>query len=608
MCGIAGRINLSDMPVSKTEIQPMLDKIKHRGPDDEGIFIEKNIGLGHVRLSILDLSSAGHQPMLSNDADVILVFNGEIYNYLELKKELKGSYPFRTRTDTEVIIAAYLQWGEDCLEHFNGDWAFVLFDRRKKKIFGARDRYGIKPFYYKISKESFSFASEVKSLIDNSAAPNHRIIFDYLVYNRTDHTTETFFSDIFKLDHGSLFVIEDNNLRIEKWYNLKEKLLGSSLSLNDSKEKFIDLFSDSIALRLRSDVPVGVCLSGGLDSSAIVSFLLEKFNKKDINTFSAIYKGFANADESEFIDVYSDSLKNMHFTEPNSSTFYNDYRKFIDAQSEPVASIGPYAQFKVMELAKDFVKVTLDGQGADEELAGYHYFFGAYFKELLKNLRIIKFFTENYHYILNHKSFFAQKYFVFYLLPTFLKNFSGSTIYGNVSKSFFSEYSTNSQIGDELYNPRSLNESLYQHFEHKLEHLLKWEDHNSMYFSIESRVPFLDHRLVEFLLSIKSDFLINRGQTKYLLRESTKSILPEKIRNRADKKGFSTPSDEWLRDNSFKELVLNTINSASFKNRGIFDVESCNKDYHDHLLGKVNKTKDIWKWINLEIWFRNFID
>lgn len=609
MCGICGTIGLNGKYADKDKILAMMQRLKHRGPDDEGTFIYKNIGLGHVRLSIIDLSSAGHQPMFSDNGRYVIVFNGEIYNYLELKEELRTKYKFQTKSDTEVILAAYQEWGENCLDHFNGDWAFVIYDKLSNKIFGARDRYGIKPFYYKIDDNSFYFSSEIKALNTRNTKPNYSNIFDYLVFNRTDHNDNTFFETIFKLEHGSKFVIKNSEVSFSKWYNLAENIQhNKTINLKQCVDRFNELFSESIKIRLRSDVPLGVCLSGGLDSSAIVSTLLNSFNMSGPNTFSAIYPDFAEADESYFINLYSEQLSNMHYTHPNADTFLNDYLKFIDAQSEPVASIGPYAQYKVMELAQKHVKVTIDGQGADEQLGGYHYFFGAYYKELLYSLRLIKLIQENYYYLRKHKSIAAFKYFLYYMLPYSLKDFVGRKIYGNVSNEFFNEYHSSSEVGDKLYNPKSLMESLYQHFENKLEHLLKWEDHNSMYFSIESRVPFLDHRLVEFQLGLIPKYIINNGETKFILRESMKGILPEQIRTRVDKKGFSTPSDVWFRTNQFQELILNIINSKSFTERGIFNPIACKKAYQEHMDGTKLHTIDIWKWINLEIWFRNYID
>lgn len=587
----------------------MMQKIKHRGPDDEGVFCDSNVGLGHVRLSIIDLSDAGHQPMLSNNGRFVIIFNGEIYNYLELKKELKSKYSFQTKTDTEVILAAYQEWGEDCLEHFNGDWAFVIYDKSTHQVFGSRDRYGIKPLYYKFEDNILYFSSEIKPLIGKNPSPNYHNIFDYLVYNRTDHNNETFFDNIYKLEHGSKFIISNNKFTIFKWYDLRKKIqYNKTYSFEQSVKHFQKLFTSSISLRLRSDVPVGVCLSGGLDSSAIVSNLIKNCGNSDFNTFSAIYEGYEQADESKFINLYANQLTNMHYTRPNADTFYNDYTTFIEAQSEPVASIGPYAQYKVMELAQKHVKVTIDGQGADEQLGGYHYFFGVYFKELLYKFKLVQLLREQYAYYSIHKSFIAFKYLIFYLLQSSIKNKIGSKIYGNVNNNFFNIYNKDNTLAVQLYNPKSLSESLYQHFNNKLEHLLKWEDHNSMHFSIESRVPFLDHRLVEFILGLRSDYIIRNGETKYLLRQASKGILPEPIRKRTDKKGFSTPSDLWFREKQFQELINAVINSRSFIERGIFNIKSVKKDYNEHLNGKKIHTKDIWKWINLEIWFRKFID
>ncbi|NOU48479.1 MAG: asparagine synthase (glutamine-hydrolyzing), partial [Bacteroidales bacterium] len=267
MCGISGIINFNNSPVEENQLRVMMKKIKHRGPDDEGIFIDNNVGLGFVRLSILDLSPAGHQPMFSHDKRYIIVFNGEVYNYLEIRDELKHKYAFETGTDTEVILAAYQEWGELCLDKFNGMFAFVIFDIKTKDIFGARDRYGIKPFYYYRDDRQFIFASEIKSilpLIDKKA--NDIAIYDYLLYNRTDHTDETFFQNIHKLQHGSYFKICNGKFDFFKWYVLNEKIINSEITT----EEYRKLFNNSLALRLRADVPVGVSLSGGIDSSSIV--------------------------------------------------------------------------------------------------------------------------------------------------------------------------------------------------------------------------------------------------------------------------------------------------------------------------------------------------
>jgi len=581
--------------------------IKHRGPDDDGIYINKNIGLGHVRLSIIDLTKAGHQPMFSWNKKIVLISNGEIYNFIELKEELKESYKFETKTDTEVIIAAYLKWGKNCLEKFNGDFSFVLYNIDDNEIFGARDRFGIKPFYYYHDNDIFIFASEIKAILTQikTRNPNDKSVFEYLILNRTDQTEETFYENILKLGHGKCFTIKNSKIKIEKWYDLKNRIL---ITKESNFDEYRDALTSSIRLRLRSDIPIGVCLSGGIDSSSIVSIIINNFNKNDIDTFSAVYGENELADERKYIDEYSKVLKNMHYTYPNSNTLYDDFQKFIFAQSEPVASIGPYAQYKVMELAKKYVGVTLDGQGADEMLAGYHYFFGSYFKELLKKKNLIKLIVEIFYYIKNHNELLAFKYFLLYSIPLNGKKYFNRKYYGNINEEFYKRININSEIYQNLYNPTNLNDSLLDHFEYKLEHLLKWEDHNSMNFSIESRVPFLDHNLVEKTLSLPTDKIIKKGTTKYILRESLKDILPKKIRLRNDKKGFSTPSDKWFREKQFQKLIIDIIHSNSFKERGYLNIKECEKKYTKHIKGEIDISKDIWKWINLDVWFKEFIE
>ncbi len=425
MCGIAGIINFNNTTVKERDLLGMMGKMKHRGPDDEGLFIEDIVGLGFVRLSILDLSPAGHQPMFSPDKRYVLVFNGEIFNYIELREELKANgHSFNTNTDTEVLLASWVQWGEDCLHHFNGMWAFVIYDRENKKIFASRDRYGIKPFYYYLTEDFFAFASEIPpllSLIPGKPTPNKQVIFDYLVFNRTDQTEKTFFSEIDKLQHGHCFSwnFKPSTIplkpTIRKWYDLKDQVLKAR---NSNKIcGFKELFITAVGLRLRSDVPVGVCLSGGLDSSAIVSVLLKEYQKQDLSTFSAVYNNGQVGDETAFIKLYDTELKNMFYTTPDASSLLNDIDFFIGMHAEPIPSTGPYAQYKVMELAKNNVVVTLDGQGADEMLAGYHYFFGFYFKELLYRGKVGLLLKEIFQYFKIHKSIYGLKTFAYFLLP-----------------------------------------------------------------------------------------------------------------------------------------------------------------------------------------------
>ncbi len=619
MCGINGIINFNHKKVDKSQIHKMMQKLKHRGPDDQGIFINNNVGFGFVRLSIIDLSKAGHQPMFDKTGRFMIIHNGEVYNYIELRKKLinKG-YTFISNTDTEVILYSFIEWGENCFNKFNGMWAFCIYDLKRKKIFISRDRFGIKPFYYYIDHNSMIFSSEIKPIIsitDKKSLPNYQSIFDYLVYNRTDYSNKTFFKNIQKLEHGHSLTINLNNsgsvkageqLIKKQWYNLKEKVTESDPFLDAIEYK--EMFSSAINFRLRSDVPIGVCFSGGIDSTSIVSILLKDYKMKDLNTFSAVYNKGQRGDESAYINEYRKLIKNMYSINPNSNSFINDMSNFIKIHTEPVPSTSIYAQYKVMQLAKKYVVVTLDGQGADESLAGYHYFFGYNFLEMLKNLSLMKFSNEMINYLTNHKSLYALKTLAFFILPNKVKTSIKVNQKGYLKNKFINAYRNDSLIVDNLYNANSLQESLLNHFEYKMEHLLKWEDLNSMSFSLESRVPFLDHRLVEKTLAMPSDLLIQNGTTKSILRQAMKGIVTEKIRLRQDKIGFESPEDEWFRENYFYDYILNIINSESFKDRNIINPSKARSILNKHMNKTTQASGELWKMINLELWFREFID
>ncbi|MCO6488995.1 MAG: asparagine synthase (glutamine-hydrolyzing) [Phaeodactylibacter sp.] len=617
MCGIAGIINLDGSEVREEQICHMIRAMKHRGPDDEGMFRENGVGLGFVRLSIIDLSPAGHQPMVSQDERFVIVFNGEIYNYIELREDLKKlGFSFRTRTDTEVLLCAYQAWGEAMLHRLNGMWAFVIYDREAQTLFGARDRYGIKPFYYCRDNNRIVFASEIPpilAVLGRKPTADLHSIFDYLVFNRTDQSGRTFFEEVKKLSHGCCFrcapsqvgAAPEKGLSIQRWYNLRSELKPPFRN----GEEFRELLSSSIGLRLRSDVPVGVCLSGGLDSSSIVSILLKDYRQDGLNTFSAVYGEGKYGDESEFINLFRPELRKMHFIRPDEQTLMADIGPFIQAHAEPVPTTGPYAQFKVMELAKGHVTVTLDGQGADEALAGYHYFYGFYFKDLLRRGKLGRLFSEMGHYAAKHRALLGIKSFAFFLLSEAWRTRLRAMEKKYLQPDFFHAFASQAHtVPGELYGSPSLGEALINHFEYKLEHLLKWEDRNSMWHSIEARVPFLDYRLVERALPLPGEWIIEKGMTKHILREAMRGTLPEAIRMRRDKMGFGTPQDEWFRAPAWKKLVLETLNSPEFRGRGLVDASKAQDLFMRHGEGKTNVSKEIWKWIHLENWFRQFVD
>jgi asparagine synthase (glutamine-hydrolysing) len=534
-----------------------------------------------------------------------------VYNYIEIRNELeqKGRQ-FKSKTDTEVILNAFIEWGEDCFHRFNGMWAIAIYDRLKKELICSRDRFGVKPFYYTYNNQQFAFASEIPPLLTvlgKKCSVDEQSLFDYMVYNRTDQSERTFFSEVKKLPHANVLRLNltDGKMAIYKWYDLKQAL-NNSRPFN-SPEEFKETFDSAIGLRLRSDVPVGVCLSGGLDSSSIVATLLKSYNFYDINTFSAVYEKGQKGDETSFIQEFSPSVKNMHYIKPTAESFFKDLPDFICTHAEPFPSTSIYAHYKVMEMAKQHVKVTLDGQGADEEMGGYHYFFGFYYKELLKQFKLLRLSNELIHYWKKHHSAYALKSLVYFLMPSAIKSKLRVSEKGYLTNDF-SGIKFNSLISDELYGSPDMRAAYFNHFEYKLEHLLKWQDLNSMRFSIEARVPFLDYRLVQGLLTLDPGKQIKKGITKSFLREAMNGVMPERLRMRVDKIGFDTPQDEWFRTENFKKLVSEIINSSSFKKRNIIDVPKALALYRQHLDGKKDISKEIWKWVNIELWHRKYID
>lgn len=605
MCGICGILNFGQNVTDVNKINSMMSYMKHRGPDSDGVWSFKNVSFGFVRLSIIDLSSDGNQPMQDDSKNYTIVFNGEIYNYIELRDELsQKGYDFKTKTDTEVLLKGFIEWGPDVLDKCNGMFAFAVYNNNTGELFCARDRFGIKPFYYYCGKDTFIFCSEIIPIVKtfpDLKEVNDESIFNYFVFNRTDYNDDTFFRKINRLPHGSYLKIKQD-VKIHSWYNLKEK---TETIRKDTNLK--DLLVSSIGLRLRSDVPVGLCLSGGLDSSTIASILLSNYGMNNLQTFSAVYNKSFEFDESEYINEYRPLLKNMNFITPDAESLFGDKEHFILTQGEPVPSTSPYAQYKVMQIAKGKVKVTLDGQGADEQLAGYHYFYGNYFKELFRSLKFFRLMNEMWLNYKIHNSTYSLQTFLYFMLPERMKTGLRANRYGYIKKDFNELYEKNNFISSRLYSSGSLNEALLNHFNYKLEHLLKWEDRNSMNFSIEARLPFLDYRIVEHVLSLPSNMKIYKGQTKYLLREEMKGILPEKIRKRHSKIGFDTPEDKWFRSKAFVEYIKDIINSSLLKNSNYFDADSVRNLYNDHINGRKNVSKEIWKLINYYIWHENII-
>jgi len=612
MCGIIG-FNWKD----KTVLQKAMAMLSHRGPDDEGFYLNDIISLGHKRLSIIDLTSAGRQPIIDDEERFYLIYNGEIYNYIELKEELKKyGHRFTTDTDSEVIIYAYKQWGVECLKRFNGMFAFCVYDNLEKKLFLARDRFGVKPLYYQFSNGKFIFSSEIKPILliaDRQAKPHEIAIFDYLLYNFYNYSENTFFEGIFSLlpGHYLVFNLKNKNLSIKRWYDIPLDRVWAG-SFEDASDHFKGLFRDAIRLRLRSDVEIGTCLSGGLDSSSIVCNLNEfgpRFTER-FKSFSVIFDD-PSIDESPYInEVLHHCNFDGYFITPTVDDLIKDVVKLITRQEEPFGGTSIFAQWCVMKLAhKHNVKVLLDGQGGDELLGGYPFFFAYLFLEKLKKLEIVRFFSEIWGYKKNFREHDAFLMIILLMLPHSFKIKTMSRyFYSIIDRNFIKRYAKDSIYPSLMYSITDLNKALYNRMRFSLPQLLREEDKNSMSFSIEARLPFLDYRIVEFLFSLPSDFKLHNGITKHILKESMREILPEKIYRRTLKLGFPTPLEEWIRDKRFGSVMEDTIFSSVSQKRGYYNMERLKEVFTRHRQRKLDATQILWKVFNLEMWFKIFFD
>ncbi len=658
MCGIVGTFASGGKRIDPALLEKMTKTIRHRGPSDEGYLLVNpltnryqhrcgddsipqaketltnisaqtdetfSVGLGYRRLSIIDLSPAGHQPISNADGTIWLIFNGEIYNYIELREELKGKgYAFRTKTDTEVIIHAYEEWGTDCLNRFNGMWAFALWDGRTKTLFCARDRFGVKPFYYFMKNGEFAFASEIKALLTHPAVSrvaNHRAVHDYLAYAIIDHTDETFFSDIKQLPPSHRLTLDAaGHLTIQKYYTLVADSRFSRFSESENKlqaQKLLEILSDSVKLRMRTDVPLGSCLSGGLDSSTIVCLANSLISKSGVidrsligehqKTFTAVYDD-PQFSEKPFVDkVISRTNAEAHFVRPDGERLWAELRQLLYHQDEPFNSTSVYAQWNVMRLASEHgVTVLLDGQGADELLAGYSWHRPIYQAELLRRLQIRTLWNE----IQGGTSVGGRS------LPQQIYELLKKAAGGFIPRSFVeSVLEPNSLMRPEFLSVHKnhwgllakSNDNLQQRLleeetQLNLQQLLHYEDRNSMAFSIEARVPFIDYRVVECGMKIPATFKIHNGWTKYALRSAAEGIIPKEIQWRRDKMGFVTPQDQWLQALLPKIrslLVEEPLRAAEF-----IDRERIEKRFHDTSVDISGNM--LWRLVCLEMWMRVF--
>ena len=642
MCGITGQWRLDGRPVDPISLKRMNEAIAHRGPDDDGfvLFDEDSLtpvpvyssdrmrpsrsfvaGFGHRRLSILDLSAKGHQPMPSSDGTLWITYNGEIYNYIEIRKELEEhGFQFSSGTDTEVILYAYQKWGVDCLARFNGMFAFALFDCRKRELFCARDRFGIKPFYYFSNGDCLVFASEIKSILESGlveAAPFYPAIGALLKYHVTDYGSETFFRDIHQIPPHHYMIISSRGIVTQSYWDIDPANQYEDVTSLPA-ERFYHHLLSSIQLRLRSDVQVATCLSGGMDSSSIVCIANRELNQ-GLKAFSVVYEGEMPISEKRYIDrVLEYSETDGFFTQPNSQDVADILKKLIWHLDTPVTSIGAVtSQYFVMKLINESgIKVVLDGQGADEILGGYHTYFPFHLLSLLKQGQLMSF-ASNLRF-LNRNSTWrtSTKSMIKKALIHILKPSAGTINQYSDKILLTDEFARDNEeeIDSLVFSKNTkrfknlLHDVLYQEtLRVSLPMLLRYEDRMAMAHSVEARVPFLDFNLVEFIFSLPSEYKIRNGRTKLVLRESMMGRVPDDVIQRNDKMGYCNPESFWLRG-PWAKMVEEVLLSGRAVKRGIWKEDAVRRIIESHNRNLGDHNVNLSELLSLEIWFRTFLD
>ena len=610
MCGISGFIDPSlGRDDAHSLMKKMLASIAHRGPDNSTIEQVDGITLGHNRLTIIDLSDEANQPMTRGD--LVLIFNGEIYNYIEVRKELEmKGHRFTTSSDTEVILQAYSEWGKDCVRKFVGMWSLAIWNRKDESLFCSRDRFGIKPFLYIHEGGKFYFGSEYKPLKHSplfSNQLNERQIRRGIQMGWVVYQDETYFEKIKSLPEASSLVFQNGQLRIEKYWepDLNQK---STLSFREKKEEFTKLFNESVRLHMRSDVEVGACLSGGIDSSSITATVGKLFPEVPFRTFTIYYEGEQAVDERPWVNSVMARyplIQNYAYS-PQKDALRECFHRMCFHLDVPTNWSSDISQYYVMELAKKYsMKVLLDGQGSDEFLGGYMHTFYRLIGDALRRFNL----PEATSILFDHRR--NQEFSISKTADVFAKSvmsalFSEQQLYSMEYRNFHpflpntSDYSSPFSLKKASSN--KLDNFLYHLlFNSMLPSLLHFEDRNSMAFSIESRVPFLDHRLVEFGFQLQNDERIHHGVTKYILRESMRGTVPDEVLDRRDKKGFTTPGAKWLHGD------MHFLLEQDFSKLEMLDRVKIPKLIKEFDNGNDKLANLLWRVGGLNYWMENFV-
>jgi len=622
MCGITALISKEGEPENKNLISKVLDSFPYRGPDDNGIDyvdINEKIIFGHLRLSILDISEAGHQPMYDHSGRYVMIFNGEIYNYKEIKSKYLRDVKFKSGTDSEVLLELYAVMKEKILDIINGMFAIIIYDKVEDEIFFTRDRLGIKPLYICNLKDKILLCSEPKAAVTSNFVkfePNEEAIFDFLAFGERDHTVPTFFQYVSRIPPGTFGIIKkDMTIVYEEYWNIKNNQVKNltDLKMEDIVNKVDELINEAIKYRLISDVPVGTSLSGGIDSS-LVAALANKYHDNKFTSVSAIFEG-EEIDESKFskLIVKENNLKGV-FTSPKPDEVINQLDKILEIQGEPIGSMSPLVQYFVMkEAKKNNLTVMLDGQGADELFAGYTHYIDTYFKELSGNLHWRKLYRKYKEHMAFSERDIKHKILIKIIFKGVLEKILPQKIYEhrikrNKLKLFkegvFEKYYDGKRV--KLPKRLSLKESLlYSTTISSLPNLLMYEDRNSMAFSIEARVPYLDHNVVEFMASLKTDQIYEIMISKVILRKISERYIPEDIAWRKDKIGFAAPEKKWMQ--KLKTEIHNRLSENSWV-MNFANFNYLNELFENFENLSIHEYRYIWRCYSVEWWYNKFLN
>ena len=628
MCGIAGIINKAGNPEENllSNLTVMSRLIEHRGPDGDGIWCRhnKSVGLAHRRLSIIDISEKASQPMV-REKNYAITYNGEIYNHIELRNSLKDYWNFQSESDTECILAAYSRYGDKCLDHLRGMFAFSLWDESKQRLFCARDRFGIKPFYYCVIDGVFRFASEAKALVPflkdietSSSALAEYLTFQYTIGDKT------LFKGIRQLLPGHYLVVENNDVKIRRYWDVCYEI-DSEHSTKYFSQKLYELVNESLSFHLRSDVPIGSYVSGGVDSSLIHILANQNNNSNPLGFHGRFTNSPPEYDESIYAKAASKHSEGvLNIIDIDSTCFKENIRDVIYHLDFPVAGPGAFPQYMVSKLAAESVKVVLGGQGGDELFGGYARYLIAYLEQCLNAAIDGKY--KNGNYVVTIESIIPNLGILREYKPL-LKEFWSKGLFESMDNRYFRLIDRSTDMNSEILwdelnfsqvkndfkkifnNPNNVKKEAYfdkmTHYDLKclLPALLQVEDRMSMAHGVESRVPFLDHRLVEFAATIPANVKFRNGSMKPMLKGVFNRELPEEIINRRDKMGFPVPLTEWVKT-GLSDYISDVFQMMAEKDRPYLNSDAINNNY----VGGKPFSRKTWGLLSLELWYQAFHD